>query len=134
MSAATEVILDRLAAIERAEGVRILYACESGSRAWGFPSRDADYDVRFIYLRPCDWYLSIDVETKRDVIELPIDDLYDINGWDLRKALKLLRKLNPPCSNGCDRLLFTVNRKESPASCSPLPGMEYHLRLVPITT
>ena len=88
-------ILERLDTVERSDGVRILYACESGSRAWGFPSRDADYDVRFIYLRPRDWYLSIDIETKRDVIELPIDGLLDINGWDLRKALKLLRKLNP---------------------------------------
>lgn len=86
----------RLDGIERDHGVRIVYACESGSRAWGFASQDSDYDVRFIYVRPRDWYLSINVDFKRDVIELPIDDVLDINGWDVRKALGLLRKSNPP--------------------------------------
>lgn len=86
----------RLARVEDEEGVSVLYACESGSRAWGFPSTDSDYDVRFIYVRPRDWYLSIDVERKRDVIERPITDEIDLNGWDLRKALQLLRKSNPP--------------------------------------
>ncbi len=76
--------------------VKILYACESGSRAWGFPSEDSDFDVRFIYLRPADWYLSIDLERKRDVIERPISDQLDISGWDLRKALQLFYKSNPP--------------------------------------
>ncbi|HEX7295435.1 MAG TPA: nucleotidyltransferase domain-containing protein, partial [Pyrinomonadaceae bacterium] len=74
----------------------MFYACESGSRAWGFPSEDSDYDVRFLYLRSRDWYLSIDLEEKRDVIERPISNMLDITGWDLRKALKLLRKSNPP--------------------------------------
>ena len=94
--AATPVILERLNAIEQAESVRILYACESGSRAWGFASPDSDYDVRFIYVHPRDWYLSINVERRRDVIERPIEDLLDINGWDLRKALNLMYKSNPP--------------------------------------
>ena len=89
-------ILERLAAIERAESVRVLYACESGSRAWGFASPDSDYDVRFLYIRPRDWYLSIDLERRRDVIERPIEDALDISGWDLRKALHLMRKSNPP--------------------------------------
>lgn len=90
------IILERLAAIERTETVRILYACESGSRAWGFASPDSDFDVRFIYIRHRDWYLSIDLENRRDVIECPIEDVFDINGWDLRKALQLMRKSNPP--------------------------------------
>ncbi|MCA9438875.1 MAG: nucleotidyltransferase domain-containing protein, partial [Candidatus Omnitrophica bacterium] len=89
-------ILSQLERIEDDRSVSILYACESGSRAWGFESRDSDYDVRFIYIRPRDWYLSVDLEKKRDVIELPIDDQLDINGWDARKALKLFRKSNPP--------------------------------------
>ena len=89
-------IRQRLAAIEQEESVSIFYACESGSRAWGFPSANSDYDVRFLYVRKPDWYLSIDVEDQRDVIERPILDEYDVNGWDLRKALKLLRKSNPP--------------------------------------
>jgi predicted nucleotidyltransferase len=82
--------------IENTECVTVLYACESGSRAWGFASTDSDYDVRFIYLRPPSWYLSVDLEVKRDVIERPITDVLDVSGWDLRKALKLFRKSNPP--------------------------------------
>jgi hypothetical protein len=89
-------ILTRLSNIENEEDVKILYACESGSRAWGFPSSDSDYDVRFLYLHPKDWYLSIDLEKKKDVIERPINDQIDLNGWDLRKALWLYRKSNPP--------------------------------------
>ena len=89
-------ILKRLEVIEQEDSVSILYACESGSRAWGFPSVDSDYDVRFIYKHDADWYLSIDVEEKRDVIERPINDELDISGWDIRKALQLLRKSNPP--------------------------------------
>jgi len=85
-----------LEAIEDEHSLKILYACESGSRAWGFESQDSDYDVRFIYVHPPDWYLSIDLEWKRDVLELPIDDHLDINGWDFRKALQLFRKSNPP--------------------------------------
>ncbi len=90
----TSLIQDELARIEGEEGVRIVYACESGSRAWGFPSRDSDYDARFLYIRPVEWYLSI--TEKRDVIERPISNMLDITGWDLRKALRLFRKSNPP--------------------------------------
>lgn len=87
------LIADRLDAVERDERVRLLFAVESGSRAWGFPSPDSDYDVRFVYVRAPDWYLSID--GRRDVIELPIEGDLDINGWDLKKALQLLLKPNP---------------------------------------
>ncbi len=80
--------------LEQEKGVCIFYACESGSRAWGFPSADSDYDVRFLYIHPKNWYLTID--EKRDVIERPDNDLIDLNGWDIRKALKLFRKSNPP--------------------------------------
>ena len=62
----------RLTQMEADNNIRIVYACESGSRAWGFPSANSDYDVRFIYVRPMNWYLSID--EKRDVIEYPIDE------------------------------------------------------------
>lgn len=96
VDATTSAILERLSAIEQRESVRILYACESGSRAWGFASPDSDYDARFIYVHPRDWYLSINAEHRRDVIEEPIEDLLDINGWDLRKALHLMHKSNPP--------------------------------------
>lgn len=89
-------IVEELFKIQEQHDVEIFYACESGSRAWGFPSADSDYDVRFLYVRDPDWYLSIDLEDKRDVIEKPISDNLDISGWDVRKALKLLRKSNPP--------------------------------------
>jgi len=87
-------ILQELDEIENKHGVKIIFACESGSRAWGFASEDSDYDVRFIYVHSKDWYLSI--EKKRDVIELPLDEVLDINGWDIRKSLRLLRKSNAP--------------------------------------
>ena len=89
-----KTITRELNKIERSHEVKIILAIESGSRAWGFPSNDSDYDVRFIYVNPKDWYLT--VAEKRDVIELPVDDLLDINGWDLKKALKLMRKSNSP--------------------------------------
>ena len=82
--------------MEDEESVTIFFACESGSRAWGFPSANSDYDVRFLYAHPRDWYLSIDLERRRDVIERPITDALDVGGWDLRKALQLFRKSNPP--------------------------------------
>ncbi|WP_028596529.1 nucleotidyltransferase domain-containing protein [Paenibacillus assamensis] len=94
MSHVQQQILAGLRAIENEEHVQILYACESGSRAWGFPSKDSDYDVRFIYIRPEKDYLSL--FEKRDVIERPISNMLDINGWDLKKALALFRKSNPP--------------------------------------
>jgi predicted nucleotidyltransferase len=85
-------ICERLSWIESEEGVRVLFAVESGSRAWGFPSPDSDYDVRFVYLRPVRSYLRLTPQP--DVIELPIADDLDIAGWDLRKALALLVKPN----------------------------------------
>ena len=87
-------VRDALAQIEAERNVRVLFACESGSRAWGFASRDSDYDVRFLYVHPRDWYLS--VEDRRDVIEQPVADDLDVSGWELRKTLRLLRKSNPP--------------------------------------
>lgn len=89
-----------LARIEREHDVRILFACESGSRGWGFSSPDSDYDARFVYLHRAPWYLSVNERTglgepQRDVIELPIETDLDVSGWDLRKALRLLSKSNP---------------------------------------
>ena len=86
-------IQSRLTAIESQNNVRFLFAIESGSRAWGFPSPDSDYDVRFVYAHAEDWYLSL--TQGRDVIETPVDATWDINGWDIRKAINLLLKPNP---------------------------------------
>ena len=69
-----------------------MYACESGSRGWGFPSPDSDYDVRFIYVKPRKEYLSINISS--DIIELPVNDVFDVGGWDLLKALRLFYKSN----------------------------------------
>lgn len=123
-------IIQHLRQIEQSESVRILYACESGSRAWGFPSQDSDYDVRFLYVRPREWYLRIDVERQRDVIELPIEGLLDINGWDLKKALNLFCKSNPSLMEWLDspvvyrqderfllRLKSLLPRYYSPSAC-----------------
>jgi len=92
MRAAIEQVLTDL---ERKEDVRVCLAVESGSRAWGFASLDSDYDVRFIYVHRPDWYLSVDLETKPDTIQQP-GDVLDVSGWDIRKALRLFRKSNPP--------------------------------------
>lgn len=89
-----ERVHEALDAIQREQQVRVLYAVESGSRAWGFPSADSDYDVRFLYVHRRDFYLS--TRDRRDVIEKPITDDLDVSGWDLRKALRLFRKGNPP--------------------------------------
>ena len=85
-------IQEKLDEIEKKENVKILHAVESGSRSWGFASPDSDYDVRFVYVRPKESYLSI--EEPKDVIEFQLDEVLDINGWDLKKALKLFAKGN----------------------------------------
>jgi predicted nucleotidyltransferase len=86
-------ILECLSRLETEHDVNVLFACESGSRGWGFASPDSDYDVRFIYVNRLPWYLT--VEQHRDVIEQPISGELDVNGWDLRKTLQLLQQSNP---------------------------------------
>ncbi len=88
-----ELIESKLREIEEKKNIKILHCVESGSRAWGFASPDSDYDVRFIYVRPKEFYLRLD--KTRDVIEWQLDDTFDINGWDISKALSLLYKSNP---------------------------------------
>ncbi len=132
-----DVILAKLPEIERDNDVKLLLAVESGSRAWGFPSADSDYDVRFIYVRRPEWYLSIDVERKRDVIELPINDVLDISGWDLRKALQLFRKSNPPLLEWLGSPIvyleqFTVAqqmRDLAPTAYSPIACMYHYYKM-----
>ncbi len=85
-------IQEKLSEIERTENVTVLHAVESGSRAWGVESPDSDYDVRFIYVRPKEDYLRL--RETRDVIEWQLDDVLDINGWDLNKTLIQFHKGN----------------------------------------
>jgi len=130
-----QIIKQQLEQLEQEEQIRVLYACESGSRAWGFPSQDSDYDVRFIYIRPAEWYLSI--FDKRDVIERPINDRLDISGWDLRKALNLFRKSNPPLLEWLQSPIQYAEkysiaeriRELSPLSFSPRSCMYHYLHM-----
>ena len=132
-----EQIKSKLLEIQEQENVHIFYACESGSRAWGFPSANSDYDVRFIYVRPKNWYLSIDVEAKRDVIEVPINDELDVSGWDLRKALGLLKKSNPPLLEWFSSPIIYMNDEEitdkfrslMPACYSPTACIYHYLNM-----
>lgn len=93
-----EYIRNKLREVEKEHNIKIIHAIESGSRAWGFPSKDSDYDVRFLYINNLDHYLSID--QKRDVIDTPIvqDDFlgveFDMNGWDIKKAISLATRGN----------------------------------------
>jgi predicted nucleotidyltransferase len=96
-----EEILAQLKKIEEDNNVKILFACEAGSRAWGFESPDSDYDVRFIYVPRLQYYLDVHVPGQpatmnhRDVIETPISGDLDITGWEIRKALRLAMGSNP---------------------------------------
>ena len=86
-------IMDALGNLEKEHDIKILLACETGSRAWGFPSPDSDFDVRFIYVYRKDWYLSL--QEKKDTLEYMSEDrLVDMSGWELRKTLRLLMKSN----------------------------------------
>ncbi len=128
-------IVGELARIELENQVRILYAVESGSRGWGFASEDSDYDVRFIYIRPLEDYISID--TPKDYVEVPINNLLDINGWDIRKALKLYQKSNPPLMEWLsspivykeEHSLAEKLRGLSGEYFSPIPSLHHYLNL-----
>ena len=90
----TDQIKQELSNLEHQHNIKILYAVESGSRAWGFASTDSDWDVRYIYIHKLDWYLSID--EKKDSLEEILPNDIDLAGWELKKALRLFRKSNPP--------------------------------------
>lgn len=134
-SSIIEQIQLELNQIEAREKVKIIFACESGSRAWGFASEDSDYDVRFIYLRPTAYYLSL--QPQSDVIEKPIDNELDISGWDITKVLLLLRKSNPPLLEWLQspiiyREVSTITaqiRELMPEYFSPKASMYHYLHL-----
>ncbi|KAA8999480.1 nucleotidyltransferase domain-containing protein [Affinibrenneria salicis] len=121
--------------VEERYNVRILYACESGSRGWGFASPDSDYDVRFLYVHPPEWYLT--VEPRRDVIELPIDSELDVCGWEWRKALGLLKRANPtliewldsPVVYRQDDATLDALRAQVPAWFSPQRARHHYLSM-----
>lgn len=128
-------ILRRLARAEDEHGIRILFAIESGSRAWGFASPNSDFDVRFIYAREPQWYQAVDLEERRDVIEYKIVDDIDLNGWDVRKALRLFWKSNPAFVEWIQSPITYLEksdfragaRRALPQIYAPLKGI-YHYR------
>ncbi len=117
--------------LEQEKNIKVLYACESGSRAWGFDSKDSDYDVRFIYSHPKEWYLSLNEKQVDNIKQITNDKIFDFVGWELRKTLNLFAKSNPPLIeqlyaseiyiNGGlgfrDKLMLLLNEYYSSASC-----------------
>ncbi len=93
MQHTSDGIREILRKIESEYSLNVIYGLESGSRAWGFESQNSDYDVRFLYIRPVDWYLCI--EKRSDVLELGTSCDIDLSGWDLRKSLLFLRQSHP---------------------------------------
>jgi predicted nucleotidyltransferase len=130
-----EIIKEKLLEIEKEHGVKIVYAVEAGSRAWGFESTDSDYDVRFIYVHTRNWYLNI--LPKRDVIEYPIINEFDFSGWDLRKTLFLLNKSNPvlfewlnsPIIYIKDHYFYNIMKQLSEEYFSPISSVYHYLHM-----
>ena len=130
-----ETVQEKLLGIEEKHAVRILYAVESGSRAWGFESKDSDYDVRFIYAHNKNWYLNI--LPKNDVIEYPIVDEFDYSGWDLRKTLFLMNKSNPvlfewlksPVLYYKNDFFYTAMEQLSKEYFSPISSVYHYLHM-----
>lgn len=135
-AAVMDVVRRELAALEAAERVRVLYAVESGSRAWGFASEDSDYDVRMIYVYRAESYLTIDLDQKQDVIERTLPGDIDLCGWDLRKALHLFAKSNPSLLECLDSPvvyretsgLADQLRQLARTSYSPAAALHHYLR------
>ncbi|MEC5144678.1 nucleotidyltransferase domain-containing protein [Chitinophaga sp. 212800010-3] len=130
-----DIILEKIKELEEENQVKVLYACESGSRAWGFASPDSDYDVRYIYARERDSYLSI--VDQRDVLELPVDEVLDISGWDIRKALQLFMKSNAPLYEWLQSPIVYIEHTDfretltglMPAYFSPRAGGHHYLSM-----
>jgi uncharacterized protein len=132
----TDRIAAALTALETQANVRVLFAVESGSRAWGFPSPDSDYDVRLVYCHPAAWYLTLD--EGRDTIEHPINDLLDLSGWELRKFLRLLRAGNATPAEWLQSPIVYYERPGAadvlrtllPATFNPRPILHHYLGMV----
>ena len=130
-----KTIQEKLSQIEKDHAVTILYAVESGSRAWGFESSDSDYDVRFIYAHNTKWYLNI--LPKKDVIEYPIIGEFDYSGWDLRKTMFLVNKSNPvffewlrsPIVYYKDNYFYEIMQQLSKEYFSPIASVYHYLHM-----
>jgi predicted nucleotidyltransferase len=115
-----------LTQLEATYGIRVLYACESGSRAWGFPSPDSDYDVRFIYCHPPAWYLVLDEGP--DTLNFPVDELLDLGGWELRKTLRLLRGSNAALFEWLQSPIIYQEALDFRARLAPLLPLAFNLK------
>lgn len=129
------IIKERLRELSEERNIKILYACESGSRAWGFPSPDSDYDVRFIYAESIDWHLSLNEQ--KDSIDIPINDELDIGGWEIKKTLNLLKKSNAPLLEWIqspivysgDQKFLSALKNISKEFFSPISTMHHYLSM-----
>jgi predicted nucleotidyltransferase len=128
-------IINALKALEIEKNIKIIYAVESGSRAWGFASENSDWDVRFIYVHPKDWYLDID--SHKDNIERMLPNELDLSGWEVQKALRLFRKSNPSLMEWLqspivyleDKSLMEEWRNLSPIWFNPKNEMYHYLNM-----
>lgn len=103
----------RLREVESRRDLRVVFACESGSRAWGFASKDSDFDVRFIFVRPVREYLKI--TPPKDAFDLHQDQDFDLAGWDIRKTAELMRRCNPPLMEWLDSpIIYEADEVISP--------------------
>lgn len=122
--------------IEKEKDIKILLACETGSRAWGFPSPDSDYDIRVIYVKRCNWYLSLHEGTDSFTKMLDENEI-DISGWELRKSLRLLMKSNAPMLERiqspivymCDSLFLSEINLLSDNAYSKISTMHHYLSM-----
>ncbi|MEM9751901.1 MAG: nucleotidyltransferase domain-containing protein [Planctomycetota bacterium] len=104
------LIHDQLRDVEASRNLRVLFACESGSRAWGFASDDSDFDVRFIYVRPAADYVRLAPPT--DAFDLHDGGDFDLAGWDIRKTAELMRKSNAPLLEWLDSpIVYEADRR-----------------------
>ncbi len=124
-------IIQELHDIEKNKNIKILYACEAGSRVWGFASKDSDFDIRFIYIHKKPWYLSLNEKQKNTIEKFSNNKLFDFAGWECRKALNLFAKSNPPLIEHLyspvvymggeltfrDRLILLLNEYYSSTAC-----------------
>ncbi|TAK75295.1 MAG: nucleotidyltransferase domain-containing protein [Gammaproteobacteria bacterium] len=129
-------IIATLKIIESQHQCTVLFACESGSRAWGFASPDSDFDVRFIYVNPLEWYLKL--EDKADTINKMLPNDLDLCGWDLQKALRLFAKcniclnewLNSPCIYYQDNDFYQKLKALIPLYFNPKKAVYHYLSTV----
>lgn len=130
-----DYIITKLEEIEKQKNITILYACESGSRAWNMHSQTSDFDVRFIYKRDINWYLQL--YEGQDVLEWKTTDKLEFVGWDLKKSLKLLYKSNPtllewlnsPYVYKRDALFAEEMKKHAQMFFSPFSVLHHYLSM-----